>query len=104
MSSTVLPQFLSHGVQTSDLKDYKSCAGKFLKHLRRCPEYKVIGVLSFSVCEVGLMATMEKANLSFFCPAKGQYAVTLRGLTDKPSLPPPPPPTSQPNHHSPLHH
>jgi hypothetical protein len=105
MSSTVLPQFLSHGVQTSDLKDYKSCAGKFLKHLRRYPEYKVIGVLSFSGCEVGLMATMEKANISFLCPAKDQYAVTLRGLTDKPSLPPPPPPsTSQPNHHSPLHH
>ena len=101
MSSTVLPQFLSHGVQTSDLEDYKSCAGKFLKHLRRCPEYKVIGVLSFSGCEVGLMATMEKANISFLCPAKDQYAVTLRGLTDKPSLPPP---TSQPNHHSPLHH
>ena len=103
MSSTVLPQFLSHGVQTSDLEDYKSCAGKFLKHLRRCPEYKVIGVLSFSGCEVGLMATMEKANISFLCPAKDQYAVTLRGLKDKPSLPPPPP-TSQPNHHSPLHH
>ena len=103
MSSTVLPQFLSHGVQTSDLEDYKSCAEKFIKHLRRCPEYKVIGVLSFSVCEVGLMATMEKANISFLCPAKDQYAVTLRGLTDKPSLPPPPP-TSQPNHHSPLHH
>jgi hypothetical protein len=103
MSSTVLPQFLSHGVQASDLKDFKSCAGKFLKHLRRYPEYKVIGVLSFSGCEVGLMATMEKANISFLCPAKDQYAVTLRGLTDKPSLPPPPP-TSQPNHHSPLHH